>query len=111
MTYDTECRIIRPDGSQCVLRSQGEMTHKKDDKVVQMSGTVLDITDIRKTEKLLKESAEKYRGLVESAPDGIQENDLSGTITYSNKAHHAILGYPQGEMVGKKIWGYARLRI
>lgn len=60
--------------------------------------------EIVKTEKLLRESEEKYRSLVESVPYGIQENDLSGTITYSNKAHHAILGYPQGELVGKKIW-------
>ncbi len=104
MPYNIEFRVVRPDGSERVLHSQGEVTYDAGGKPTQMSGTVLDITNIRKTEKLFRESEEKYRSLVESVPCGIQENDLSGTITYSNKAHHAILGYLQGELVGKKIW-------
>ncbi len=104
MPYSIEYRIVRPEGSERVLYSQGEVAYDTDGKPTQMSGTVLDITDIRKTEELLKESEEKYRGLIESVPNGIQENDLSGAITYSNKAHHTILRYPQGELIGKKIW-------
>ena len=37
-------------------------------------------------------------------PHGVQENDCEGIITYSNRAHHQILGYEFGELLGKKIW-------
>lgn len=35
---------------------------------------------------------------------GIQENDCEGRITYSNRAHHDILGYDFGELLGRNIW-------
>lgn len=52
----------------------------------------------------LADSREKYRRLLDTIPQGIQENDTSGIITYSNRAHHRILNYPEGELVGKAIW-------
>lgn len=46
-----------------------------------------------------------YRELIEILPHGVEENDLTGTITYSNKAHSAMLGYGD-DVVGKKIWDF-----
>lgn len=48
----------------------------------------------------------RYRRLVEASPLGIQENDLSGIITYSNAAHAKMLGHKPGEIVGKPIWAF-----
>jgi len=42
--------------------------------------------------------------LLDTMIHGVQENDCSGVITYSNRAHHRILGYENGELVGKTIW-------
>jgi PAS domain S-box-containing protein len=42
--------------------------------------------------------------LVETSPHGIQENDISGIITFSNRSHHELLGYEAGELIGKYIW-------
>lgn len=52
----------------------------------------------------LRQREEQYRQLVETAPHGIQENDLDGIIIYSNPAHHRMLGYDHGELVSKPIW-------
>lgn len=46
----------------------------------------------------------QYRALLEALPHGVQRNDLSGTITYSNAAHARMHGYEEGELLGKKIW-------
>ena len=54
-------------------------------------------------EEALKLSETKYRTLVETIPYGIQENDTSGIITFSNASHCKILGYTQEEMQGKHI--------
>jgi len=52
----------------------------------------------------LRASREQYRLLLETIPHGIQENDTTGIITFSNRAHHRILGCAEGELVGRAIW-------
>ena len=42
--------------------------------------------------------------LLKTIPHGIQENDVDGTITFSNPAHHRILGYEDGDLIGSKVW-------
>ena len=61
-----------------------------------------------KHEVLLSDSNSKQlRGnLFDTLPRGIQENDTQGRITYSNSAHHRILGYADGELVGRYIWDF-----
>ncbi len=45
----------------------------------------------------------RYATVIDTIPHGIQENTLDGTITFSNRAHHQILGYADGELIGKSI--------
>ncbi|MGD8644165.1 MAG: PAS domain-containing protein, partial [Chromatiales bacterium] len=42
--------------------------------------------------------------LLAAVPHGVQENDVDGRITYSNAAHHRILGYPDGVLIGKRVF-------
>jgi diguanylate cyclase (GGDEF)-like protein/PAS domain S-box-containing protein len=52
-----------------------------------------------------RETAEQHlQAILNTLPHGIQENDLSGLITFTNPAYHKILGYEAGEMAGKYIW-------
>jgi diguanylate cyclase (GGDEF)-like protein/PAS domain S-box-containing protein len=52
-----------------------------------------------------REATEQHlQNLLNTLPHGIQENDLNGLITFSNPAHHRILGYEPEELVGKHIW-------
>jgi PAS domain S-box-containing protein len=48
-----------------------------------------------------------YQALVEMMPLGLEHCDLTGRISYSNAAHHRILGYPLGQLVGRYIWDFA----
>jgi PAS domain S-box-containing protein len=64
----------------------------------------IDITKNKKVELSLRESEEKFRRLVNTAPYGIQVTDTEGKILFSNPAHHKIQGYADGELVGKYIW-------
>lgn len=48
--------------------------------------------------------AQRLQSLLMTIPHGVQENDLSGIITFSNPAHHRMLGFEPGELVGKAIW-------
>ncbi|OHE22999.1 MAG: hypothetical protein A2X92_09695 [Syntrophus sp. GWC2_56_31] len=50
--------------------------------------------------KLLGESEDKYRRLVETTTDWIWAMDLEGCRTYSNPAVYPLLGYQVGEVMG-----------
>ncbi len=54
-------------------------------------------------DKRIRESEEKYRTLVETAPNGIVEIDVLGTITSFNSAYCRIMGYDSDELTGRSI--------
>jgi PAS domain S-box-containing protein len=58
--YDTQFRIIKPDGAVRVIRALGTITHDESGKPKRMIGTNVDITDrVRSREDLKKALAEK----------------------------------------------------
>lgn len=55
----------------------------------------------------LQKSEKKFRTLVNTIPCMVQEINREGVITFSNPVHQEILGYPEDEISGKKIWDFA----
>jgi PAS domain S-box-containing protein len=69
-------------------------------------GTVRDVTEMRKTEAELGESAKQLSELaaiVASSDDVILSKDLNGIITSWNDAATRVLGYKADEMIGTSI--------
>ena len=62
-----------------------------------------DITEKKRAEAKFRESAEKYRALVETSPDMIWEIDCSGKFRYISPTVETILGYLPEELVGKPV--------
>ncbi|MCK4576951.1 PAS domain S-box protein, partial [candidate division WOR-3 bacterium] len=60
-----------------------------------------DITELKKAEDEMRQSEEKYRNIVELAPDGIIMLDLKGAITSYNTAFSNMTGYSKDEIIGK----------
>jgi PAS domain S-box-containing protein len=65
-----------------------------------------DITEIKKTELLLRRNEEKYRDLWENAPLAYHLLDTSGRIKDVNIAEEKMLGYRRDEMLGKEIFDF-----
>ena len=57
----------------------------------------------KKVESAIKESEEKYRGLIENASDPIMIYQFDGTILDSNKSTSELTGYDKGELLKLKI--------
>nr|WP_319393267.1 PAS domain S-box protein [uncultured Desulfobacter sp.] len=64
----------------------------------------IDISERKRAETTLRQSEEKFRTLVNTAPFGIQLTDLEGNIIYSNPAHNQIQGYEGDQITGMKLW-------
>lgn len=62
------------------------------------------IAEHRLAAERLRQSEQRYRHLVKTIPQGIQENDTKGIITFSNPAHSRMHGYKEEDLVGKAIW-------
>ncbi len=62
----------------------------------------LDITNRIAAEEALRLSGEKYRGIVETANEGIWIIDSKLSTTYVNKRMAEMLGYSPEEMIGRK---------
>lgn len=60
-------------------------------------GTLLDITRKKRSEHMLKEAEELYRGIFENAIEGIFQTTVGGKIISSNPALAAMLGYGSPE--------------
>lgn len=61
------------------------------------------INDRKKAEEALKESEERYRSLMEAAPDPIVVYDMAGRVTYLNPAFTRVFGWSLVECIGRKM--------
>lgn len=50
----------------------------------------------------------KLTQLLNTLPHGVQECDINGKITYSNKAHHHLLGFKMGELINHYVWDFQK---
>jgi len=60
-----------------------------------------EISERAQTEARLYESRQKFRGLVESAPDAILIVDHQGKVTFANPQVETVFGYRVGEILGQ----------
>jgi len=97
--YDTECRIVWPDGSERWVSAQGRFYYSEDGFAERMLGMAVDITERKLSERALRESEDKYRDLVEHSHDLLCTHDLAGNLLSCNPAPAHILGYEVAEML------------
>jgi len=91
-SYTADYRVRTEDGGWRWLRSVGQVTKRDENgRALRMSGTVMDIDDRRRAEEALRETEQRYRLLVELAPDGVVVHS-NGIIEYANPAAARLLG-------------------
>jgi len=94
--------FVKKDGSRIYATLETSPINDSDGSYIGALAGVMDITERRKTEQALRESEEKYRSLVELAPDGIMAVNAEGIVTSANRSFLTLVSYnSEEEVVGK----------
>ena len=98
--FGLEMPFTRADGTKRLIYL-GSRPRRDVDGRVQWDGFAVDITNRKRSEELLRDSEERFRGLVETTFDWIWEVDESGLYTYASPKVKELLGYAPEEVVGR----------
>ncbi len=100
-----ELEIVRPDGEKRVIDVTATPRWDEDGCHDGAFGVFRDVTERKQMEQELRESEEKYRGLLEHANSVILRMDTDGVITYFNEFAERFFGYPEEEILGENVIG------
>jgi PAS domain S-box-containing protein len=97
-------RLVQPSGNIIHVMQQVQTEVDEHGNIVQMHGTVKDITTQKKTEQALEEAEQKWRNILDSIADGFFSIDTDRNILYFNKAAERYSGKTKAEVLGKNFW-------
>ena len=99
--YTLEYRVVHKEtGEIRYVRDRGVPNFDEKGNVSRFDGVVSDITESEEAEQQLRESEEKYRGILENIEETYFEVDLGGTFTFFNDAFFDLFGFLKEEIMG-----------
>jgi len=96
-----EHRILYADGSEGFASVWLQVQKNIDDKVLHVYGLTQDMTENRKIQKELEISRDRFSQVAEQSGELIWEVDPNGLYTYVSPNCKDLLGYDDGDIVGK----------
>jgi len=99
--YDIEFRIVLPKGSTRYVHAIGKPVLASDGSVIEVMGTLQNITRRKHAELALRQSQKRYRDLFESIHDAILVANTDRTIIDCNEAFIDLFGYAKKKVVGE----------
>lgn len=101
--FDTEFRVIWPDGSIHNIRALAIVLRDESGKPLHMIGTNWDTTDQKQLEEKLKSSESNFRSFFETMTDMVVVGNMKGEIIYVNNSLCSTLGYDETELLRMQV--------
>ena len=99
-TYLAEHRIVRPNGEERIVLETGHPKYDSLQGSVSMVGTLLDITDQRRAERVLRESEERFRSMADGAPIMMWMSGVDKLCTDANRGWLMFTGHSIEQELG-----------
>jgi PAS domain S-box-containing protein len=94
--YDSEFRILLPDGNIRWLAGRARCVHSGDHTSKRLLGVSMDVTKRKEAEDL-------FRLATEASPSGTLLLDSEGRIVLVNSHVEELFGYPRDELIGQSV--------
>lgn len=94
-------RITKSDGEERSVHSRVEMICDSQNIPLSFIGTIHDITDLRRAEKALQESEEKFRAIFEKGLFAVVLSTIEGKLIQTNQAAQDLFGYSARDLQNK----------
>jgi PAS domain S-box-containing protein len=102
--YQTEFRVVWPNGEIHYLASRGKVYRDIEAKPIRMMGVFWDITDYKITEERLLKNEAYTRSILETANDAFIATDRNGQIKVWNRMAEIIFGWIEVEVLNRSVW-------
>ena len=99
--YNTEFRVVWPDGSIHYLKAYGQFVRDRDGNPLRMTGVNFDITELKVANEALRESEDKYRTLIQKIQVAVVVHGADTQIVTCNSMAQELLGLTQDQLLGK----------
>jgi PAS domain S-box-containing protein len=96
-----ECHYVRKDGSLVLVSLVVTSLYDDKGEINGFLGVAIDITAKRNADRIIKESEEKYRTLMENMNEVVMLVDNDDRVLFVNKKFTELLGYSLEEIIGK----------
>jgi PAS domain S-box-containing protein len=101
--YEACYRLIRPDGTERIVRSWARLILDDAGRPVRMSGSVQDITEQRQADEMLRASEELFRAVFEGALEAMILADDDGRYVNANPAACKLFGVPLEKLLDRRL--------
>ncbi len=95
-----EVRIRNKDGGYHWVLARGGIQRDDQGKPICITGSSVDIDQLKRAERALRESEERFRGTFENAAVGMAHVDLAGRLLRVNRKFADIMGCDPDQLVG-----------
>jgi two-component system, cell cycle sensor histidine kinase and response regulator CckA len=98
--WDTELRVVWPDGSVHWLLGKGQVFLDEDGLPARLAGITLDITERKEAESRLRESEQRFRSMADAAPIMVCASGADKRATFFNRGWLEFVGRGMEEELG-----------
>ena len=102
--YECDAELVRPPDCPCRwIAARGDATRDADGNIINLHGTVQDITERKRVEQAHRESEERLAVIINSAMDGVISVNEQQRIRLFNPAAGQMFGLSTAEAIGQPL--------
>lgn len=106
-----DMEVVHPDGTKVLLEIYGNPIINSNGETIASIVSFIDITERKQVEKLLKESEESARALINAQKESIFMIKPDGTLLYANETMARRFGYTAQDIIGRSVFDIAPKKV